>query len=79
MDEQYASPALAAVHETALDLAEAGVLEKRTMKTFDAMCLTPVESLDPRQIKRIRLRDWVGSPWWSSLESNSPDGVCTMR
>ena len=57
MDEQYASPALAAVHETALDRAEAGVLEKRTMKTFDAMCLTPVESLDPRQIKRIRLRE----------------------
>jgi putative transcriptional regulator len=57
MDGQYASPALAAVHETALALAEAGVLEKRTMKTFDAMCLTPVESLDPRQIKRIRLRE----------------------
>ena len=30
MDGQYASPALAAVHETVLDLAEAGVLEMRT-------------------------------------------------
>ena len=41
MSKQYKSEALAAVHETALGLREAGVMDKTTMKTFDEICLTP--------------------------------------
>ena len=41
MSEQYKSEALAAVHETALGLSEAGVMDKVTMKMFDEMCLIP--------------------------------------
>ena len=48
---------MAAVHETALGLNEAGVLDKQTMKAFDDMCLTPVESLSPDQIRDIRLKE----------------------
>lgn len=57
MSKQYKSEALAAVHESASGLADAGVLDKRTMKEFDAMCLTPVEELTPDQIRQIRLRE----------------------
>ena len=57
MAKQYRSDALAAVHETALGLAEAGVMNKRTMKAFDEMCLTPVEELTPEEIRMIRLRE----------------------
>ncbi len=57
MNKQYKSKALAAVHETALGLQEAGVMGKMTMKTFDEMCLTPVEELTPEQIRQIRLRE----------------------
>ena len=57
MGKQYKSDALASVHETALGLAEAGVMEKRTMKAFDEMCLTPVEELTPDEIRNIRLRE----------------------
>ncbi len=57
MAERYGSDALAAVHETALGLAEAGVIDKRTMRAFDAMCLTPVEELTPEEIRQIRLRE----------------------
>ena len=42
MSEQYKSEALAAVHETALGLSGAGVMDKMTMKMFDEMCLIPV-------------------------------------
>jgi putative transcriptional regulator len=45
------------VHETAVGLTEAGVLDKRTMKVFDALCLTPVKALTPAQIRRIRMRE----------------------
>jgi putative transcriptional regulator len=57
MGKTYRSDALAAVHEAALGLAEAGVMDKRTMKAFDEMCLTPVESLTPEQIRRIRTKE----------------------
>lgn len=36
----YGSSALAAVHETASGLHEAGVMDKQTMRKFDELCLT---------------------------------------
>ena len=57
MAKRYKSNALAAVHETALGLHEADVMAKRTMKSFDEMCLTPVEELTAAQIRAIRLRE----------------------
>lgn len=56
MSKQYKSEALAAVHETALGLHEAGAMSKMTMKTFDEMCLTPVKELTPERIRQIRDR-----------------------
>ena len=57
MIKRYKSKVLASIHETAQDLHEAGVLDRRTLKQFDQMCLTPVKSLSPEQIRRIRLRE----------------------
>ena len=57
MSKQYRSKALAAVHETALGLHGAGIMDKTTMKAFDAMCLTPVKALSAGQIRKIRLRE----------------------
>ena len=57
MAKQYKSDALAAVHETALGLKEAGVMATQTMKVFDEMCLTPVEEMAPERIREIRLRE----------------------
>jgi putative transcriptional regulator len=57
MSKRYDSDALAAVHETALGLHEAGVMDKRTMKSFDELCLTPVQDLTPEQIRSIRLKE----------------------
>jgi len=57
MGKQYKSDALAAVHETALGLHEAGIMDKHTLKGFDALCLTPVTELTPDEIRQIRLRE----------------------
>ena len=54
MTKTYKSEALAAIHETASDLHEAGLLSKQTMKRFDESCLTPVKKLTPREIRAIR-------------------------
>jgi putative transcriptional regulator len=57
MTKRYRSGQLAAVHETAAGLHEAGAIDRLTMKAFDQMCLTPVKELSAEQIRRIRLRE----------------------
>jgi len=48
---------MAAVHETAEGLHAAGVMNKRTMREFDEVCLTPVRPLTPEAIRALRLRE----------------------
>ena len=54
--KQYRSPLMASIHETAEGLHATGLMNKVTMRKFDAMCLTPVPRLKPRQIRDLRLR-----------------------
>jgi len=44
------------VHETAQGLHDAGIMNKTTMREFDALCLHPVKSYQPEEIRQIRLR-----------------------
>ncbi len=57
MTKRYKSESLAAAHETALGLTEAGVMAKRTMRAFDELCLTPVQEMKPEEIRELRLRE----------------------
>jgi putative transcriptional regulator len=57
MPRAYRSEALAAVHEIAQGLAEAGAISKRRLRHFDALCLTPVEPFSPEEIRALRLRE----------------------
>ena len=57
MKKQYKSDIMAAVHETAEGLHAAGVLPARTLREFDALCLTPVRPLTPQEIRALRLRE----------------------
>ena len=57
MGRQYRSRVLAAIHETAEDLHAAGLMDKRTMRGFDAACLTPVRPLRPGEIRALRERE----------------------
>ena len=57
MGKTYSGAALAAVHEVALGLAEAGTMDKRRLRDFDALRLTQVEPLSPEEIRALRLRE----------------------
>ena len=48
-----------AIHETAAGLHRIGLLDKATMREFDASCLTKIEPLSPRQIAALRRREGV--------------------
>jgi putative transcriptional regulator len=45
------------VHEVALGLAEAGMMDKYRLRGFDALCLTPVEPFSPDEIRALRPRE----------------------
>src|ERR1035437_2025898 len=57
MRKQYSSPVMACIHETAEGLHGAGVMDKRTMREFDELCLTPVRPLKPTEIGGLSLRE----------------------
>lgn len=54
---QYRSRALASIHETAEGLHNAGLVDKQTMRQFDAACLTPVRPLTPSEIRALREKE----------------------
>ena len=66
MSKQYRSEAMAAIHEMMEDLHDGGVIDKQTMRRFDAACLTPIRPLKPKQIKAIREREHVSQSVFAS-------------
>lgn len=59
MSKTYRTDALAAIHETASDLHDAGIMAKRTLRQFDELCLTPVRPIPPEEIRAIREHERV--------------------
>lgn len=47
---------LATVHSAASDLYEAGFIDKRRMREYDALCLKPVEPYTKEEIVALRSR-----------------------
>jgi putative transcriptional regulator len=45
---------LAEVHEMAADLHEIGLIDKRRMREFDALCKLDVEPFSPERIRSLR-------------------------
>lgn len=48
---------LETVHESAEGLHEAGLMDVKTMREFDALCLPPVKAYNASQIKSLRLKN----------------------
>lgn len=47
---------LEAVHETARDLHDAGFIDKRRMREYDALCLAPIPEYPSEKIRALRER-----------------------
>jgi putative transcriptional regulator len=66
---------LRSVHQTATGLHKAHVIDKATMREFDALCLTPVESMSPGEIRALREREQVSQPVFASYLNVRKDAV----
>ncbi len=54
---KYKSELMGAIHETAQDLHQAGLLSDEKMKHFDEACLTRTEPLTGDEIRAIREKE----------------------
>ena len=59
MNKAYRSDALGAIHKMASDLHDAGLMDKRTLRKFDELCLTSVRPMQPEDIRALRERERV--------------------
>lgn len=50
---------LESVKESVEDLYDIGLVDVKTLHEFNALCISPVESFSPREIKSLRLREKV--------------------
>jgi putative transcriptional regulator len=66
---------LNSVHETVAGLHRVGVIDKATMREFDALCLTPVEPLSPDEIRALREREQVSQPVFAHYLNVRKDAV----
>jgi putative transcriptional regulator len=69
------SGVLASVHKTAAGLHKLGLVDKATMREFDALCLTPVEPLTPEEIRALRQREQVSQPVFAHYLNVRKDAV----
>lgn len=65
------SSILEAVHETAVGLSKAGVIDQITLREFDCLCLPPVEPLEPQEIRQIREKVHVSQAVFAALLNTS--------
>jgi putative transcriptional regulator len=59
MAKTYKSKALAAAHENISDLYRLGLIDKKTMRKFDAACLAPVPKVTPVAVRSSRRKGGV--------------------
>jgi putative transcriptional regulator len=57
MPRIYRNKMMASIHEGISDLYRDGSLDKKTMREFDALCLTPVLPMTPAKIRALRERE----------------------
>ncbi|MCF6776231.1 DNA-binding transcriptional regulator [Thiotrichales bacterium 19X7-9] len=72
-NKTYKSEAFEAIHETMLDLHEAGVVSKQTMRKFDQKCLTPIHDFKPEEIRALRKKEHVSQPVFANCLNVSKD------
>jgi putative transcriptional regulator len=74
-NEEPEESILASVHEMASGMAHLGLIDKATMREFDALCLTPVSPLAPEEIRALREREQVSQPVFAAYLNVRKDAV----
>jgi putative transcriptional regulator len=75
MAEKYRSDVMAAIHETAADLYSVGGMDRKTMRKFDVLCLTPIQEMTPSKIRALRNREKASQAVFAAYLNVTPSLV----
>ena len=75
MPKKYRSDVMGAVHETATDLYKVGGMDRKTMRKFDVLCLTPIQEMTPKKIRALRTREKASQTVFAAYACRSS---CTL-
>ena len=68
---KHKSRLLEAIHESVRDLNELGFIDKRALNRYDALCIEPVPSYSPEQIRTLRDRYHISQAVLASILNTS--------
>ena len=71
MTTKRKSRILEEVHTSAKDLHDIGLISKRRMAEFDALCHLEVKEISPAQIKRLREKEHVSQAVFAAILNTS--------
>ena len=71
----YKSDAFEAAHSSAQALFRTGVIDKATMRDFDAACLSVTPEVAPKDIQRLREANKVSQPVFARYLNTSESTV----
>lgn len=63
------------MHESITDLYNEGLVDKKTMRNFDVLCLNKTHSLDPAEIKSIREKEHVSQAIFAAYLNTSVSSI----
>jgi putative transcriptional regulator len=75
MAKKYRSNVMASIHEAASDLYGSGGMDRKTMRRFDVLCLTPVEKMTPKRIRELRARERASQAVFAAYLNVTPSLV----
>jgi putative transcriptional regulator len=75
MPKKYRNKMMESVHEGASDLFRAGAIDKKTMREFDVLCLTPVQPMTPAKIRALRTREKASQTVFAAYLNVTPSLV----
>lgn len=59
---KFKTDAFEAIHAAAAGMQTAGVISKKTMREYDALCITEAPSFDPADIRKVRESNNLSQP-----------------
>jgi putative transcriptional regulator len=75
MPKKYRNDVMAAIHETASDLHRVGGMDRKTMRKFDVLCLTPIQEMTPDRIRALRTREKASQTVFAAYLNVTPSLV----
>jgi putative transcriptional regulator len=75
MPKKYRSKIMASIHEGVSDLYRVGGVDRKTMREFDALCLTPILEMTPQKIRELRTREKTSQTVFAAYLNVTPSLV----